>query len=412
MKRFGKVILIMALSAVPLYFVARFVIGQLELFFSGTGNIVIMLVIYSLLCLIIDLFLLALARKKWLKSFTRKIYWVSFAALLIFELLLRQDILGNYKTYAEQNGDPNYTSMYSTEEKLKIHYGDLRTVTSEFNYLHTINSLGFRDREYSKEQLDSSYVVLFFGDGFVEGYGAPDDSTWSRLVMNDLAKDSTNVICLNGGYTGSDPFSEYYKLKQGIDEEVNPDMVIVTINSSDIVDVITRGDLSRFETEGIYIEIDKVWWEKLYSMSFITRILVHEVFNFDSGFKKKSNTMQLRGDAVQKILSLITNELVLLSEASDFQLVILLLAVRNELEAAQFQVSAIDTVLMDYWDIIVINHLDAILAAQDCDFNTHFWPIDNHFNSLGNSFIAMMIYGSIKDEIVEFHHGKEVLTPQ
>ena len=184
----------------------------------------------------------------WLLKYSMIVLVVFF---LFFEIILR--ISGFYASYSENVGN-SFSTYYN--RMLPNHYhllpeGNLDFLErDEFNYAYQINSLGLRGREVSAAKKDSTYRIIVFGDSFTEGFGAPGDSTYPSLLEKELNRTYTGTFeVINAGVIGSDPFY-CYKLLVDRFLAYEADLVIFSINNSDITDYIFRGGLERFRADG------------------------------------------------------------------------------------------------------------------------------------------------------------------
>lgn len=109
-------------------------------------------------------------------------------------------------------------------------------IAKEWSATYKINSLGFRDFEYTLEKLNNTYRILIMGDSFFEGVGVNVEETAGKLLelkLRQYAKSNIEVIQI--GTAGWSPLPEYiYLSKFGI--KFHPDLVIQTVNVSDFKD--------------------------------------------------------------------------------------------------------------------------------------------------------------------------------
>lgn len=123
--------------------------------------------------------------------------------------------------------------------------------TREFNPRYIINSLGLRDREISKTKPKGTKRVLLLGDSFTEGNGVEAGEAFPARVqaLVDAAGLSTRWEVLNAGEGSYSPLLQYLLLhKQLIDLE--PDLVILNLDLSDLYDDIQYTKLATFDASG------------------------------------------------------------------------------------------------------------------------------------------------------------------
>jgi hypothetical protein len=121
----------------------------------------------------------------------------------------------------------------------------------EFNASYSINALGLRDREISKKKPIGTKRVLMLGDSFTEGNGVEaKDAFPARLqALVDAAGLSTRWEVLNAGEGGYSPLLEYLLLEKQL-IELEPDLVILNLDLSDVYDDIQYTKLATFDAWG------------------------------------------------------------------------------------------------------------------------------------------------------------------
>ncbi len=126
--------------------------------------------------------------------------------------------------------------------------------TSEFEVEIRTNSMGFRDREYDPTDRDK-FKILVMGDSFVEGYGVIADSCFVRRVERDLNLHGTiGYRVFNFGVASYSPIIEYLLLRsRGLD--LNPQLVILCFDMSDIQDDLLYGEFAELDSSGIPVKV-------------------------------------------------------------------------------------------------------------------------------------------------------------
>lgn len=222
------------------------------------------------------------------------------------EILLR--LKGNFYTYSEK-AENKYVAYYNARLPASYHvYGANSVIQhhrAEFSYPFTANSLGLREKELKTEKPDSVCRVLFLGDSFTEGVGAPYDSSYPNLFGKYLAECNITAEIINAGISGSDPFY-CFRLFEDKLLKYHPDMVLLAINASDITDYIYRGGMERFQADGTVRFRKGPWWEVFYRFSHFARWCVHNIFLLDETFTNKSNAANVEAEAREKIAECIT----------------------------------------------------------------------------------------------------------
>ena len=109
--------------------------------------------------------------------------------------------------------------------------------TPEWESKYKINSLGLRDREYSREKPTNTFRILMVGDSYIEGQGVQSEETVSKVLEKSLSEKikDKKVEVLNAGFLSYSPLLEYMFLKHhGL--QFQPDLVILNFDQSDIID--------------------------------------------------------------------------------------------------------------------------------------------------------------------------------
>ena len=203
------------------------------------------------------------------------------------------------------------------------------------------------------------------------------------------------MIC--GGAAGSDPFFGYRTLLDKL-LVYRPDIVLLAVNHSDILDVTVRGGMERFLADGTVKGVDPpdsitpaIKW--LYQSSHFARFLMFELFDYTHHIIPRTEREKLARQALQKIMDLVREYNTLLqSKGIDFTLVIH--PFRGELKrnrydhldrlrefALQHGIDVIDT----------MPYLFQKLKEHNNRLEDLYWPGDNHFTGLGYGYFAAAV---------------------
>ncbi len=371
-------------------------VRSFTLLYIGKANVITCILMYSFIFWS-GHFILTKIFSEWKTSNWRITYWSIFCSLLILELGLRY-VVKAHLSYSEANGRFNYQCPYDQVKgqnfKAAYQKKDVRLMrgplsdsvfksNQEFSYLHTYNSKGLREKEISTTQLDTSFVVMAMGDSFTEGFGTPADSTWVNLLADLLRDDIPNILPVNAGFSGSDVVFEAYKLKHLLYDIYQPDLVILTINESDIYDIIVRGGKERFISAQKLQYNSGPTWKYLYSFSHVFRLVVHRVFQVRWHFYTDKGYEKAFAKTKNIILKCITEDLVPFSEENQFDLLIVFTPMEFELRKRSFHLSEIYDELEKVDSSLVLNMYDAFLEMQESDYQQYYWPIDLHCNPKG-----------------------------
>jgi len=312
----------------------------------------------------------------------------------------------SYLSYPELVGEGGYVSRYQflsgTIDRSHFYlghspYSSWISKTSEFTYTHHYNNIGFRGEDVLQKKSDE-YRILTFSDSFTEGVGAPDDSTWSILLQEKLrTRCDTNFSVINLGLAGSDPVFAL-RLLSGKYKKLQPDAVVLLVNSSDISDVLLRGGLDRFDEKGNLQYTTGPWWEYFYAVSFIMRRIIHDVLHFDTDFIRfstgsKDQQIETYLDAHKSALVNLTESIqemyqFCLERNIAFRVVFVPKGeggVSPGLQFVQDNLKMPNEVILDItqqWE------------AQE-NLSSYYWEIDCHFKGVGYNSIAEFIFISL-----------------
>jgi lysophospholipase L1-like esterase len=100
--------------------------------------------------------------------------------------------------------------------------------TPECQFRASINSLGFRDREFSVSRSPGVLRVVAIGDSFTYGWGVAQSLPWPKLLESVLGREGYSVEIANLGKPGASP-RDYAELAAKAIPILKPDIVIVAI---------------------------------------------------------------------------------------------------------------------------------------------------------------------------------------
>ena len=218
-----------------------------------------------------------------------------FLAISLGEIIMRID--GNNLTYSEQ-GESSFFHIFLTDYESPF-------IPHEQGWLHIQGQNPFIPRKFRANNeglydMNRSLVktkkhrVVILGDSFTQGIGSTHDSSYVKLLENDTLE------VMNAGMSGSDPAFEL-KLLQLRMFKYSPDVVVMSINNSDIYDFITRGGMERFLPDSTVQFRPAPWWEPLYGYSFIARSIARNVYKLDWAFMTEQESKRAKEIALHQI---------------------------------------------------------------------------------------------------------------
>ena len=105
--------------------------------------------------------------------------------------------------------------------------------------IETVNSDGFRGRDYSVDKPKGVYRIVVLGDSFTEGPGVNDNETFSyylEQMLNALNISGKKFEVLNLGVGGYNTLQEVERLRvKGL--KYNPNLVIIAHHASDVENI-------------------------------------------------------------------------------------------------------------------------------------------------------------------------------
>lgn len=318
-------------------------------------------------------------------------------ALFIGELFLIVTKIN--ETTLEKLGD-GYFSWYDPSPNENWYHASPSSnphwiVKPEYKYIREGNSLGFSDMEWPARKRKNEKRILALGDSFTEGDGAPYDSCYvTQLRKKIQATDSTTYV-MNAGICGCDPFINYVNYRDRL-LKYKPDVILQTLSSGDInVDIIVRGGMERFKTDGTVQYVKAPVWEPIYAISDLSR-LYFSAIGYDQ-LLMKSSIIPDNKKRLDSIVVDLFRQYAALAKANNCRLVIILQPFLFEVNSQKYQydfsamldkVRKIDNVqvydLMPFYTSYIKEH-----NKTPADY---YWPMDGHHNSAGYTMMADGIY--------------------
>lgn len=120
--------------------------------------------------------------------------------------------------------------------------------SNEWNVGYSINSLGFRDKEYNITKPAGVFRILVLGDSYAEGHGVRSEDTFSKqleVMLNANKKSAVRYEVIDAGVSSYSPILEYLVLKYG-GLALQPDMVMLNYDWSDPYDDYLYSRLATF----------------------------------------------------------------------------------------------------------------------------------------------------------------------
>ena len=356
--------------------------------FFLVGLAVVFEAFFSLICL----FSKKLAKRK------MGVFGTSRATLIVLfvaDLIIR--FTGITQTYSEQT-DGKYFSI-AIQEKLDTWYWVhtpntfIRNQKKEFKFNRDVNSLGLSEREIEKNK-GYKFRILAMGDSFTEGVGVDYEDTWVKKM--ETRWKSQNVQTINAGIGGSDPVYEFalYRDKLTV---YKPNIVVLTINSTDITDIDGRGGFDRFHADGTAGN-EAPSWEWIYASNHLFRMILHSIFNYNSSLIKNADSEEIKHKSSKIIMEAIVKFRNLTRKENSKLLIVLQPSLREfeksshtpffgQLEIVKF----LQTEGIDYIDV------STEFYKKRKSIRDYYYPLDTHFNKQGCALFGKSIYKKIEE---------------
>ena len=307
------------------------------------------------------------------------------------EVLLRY--LGRYATWRERNGLA-YASPFEWRTSapfLWTHAVHARVTDSRPEYPLTFdtNSEGVRDGEHPVEKPDEEYRIVALGDSFTEGVGATLENSYPMVLeqrLNTPAR-AKKIRMIVGGMSGSDPVFEAQLLTRRL-LKYRPDLVLLTINGSDVDDLICRGGRDRFDANGAPRHVRGPWFEPLFRRSRLFRALVLDHLDYSWSLVKKNRYADLAYAACREMAET-ASDLRSLGEREGFELVVVIHPFEHQLRAASEDWLVPLRPLLAERGVSTIDIFPFFRSEVPTDrVDGYFWPIDRHCTKEGYDVFA------------------------
>lgn len=376
-----------------------FLTANFVLWFSyGRSTIFMTMTLYSILALII--FGLLQGLSNWLSKDMRINMLLLFGSVLLGlfagELVLTYGVKYQ-QNYFEGSGSIFYVSPFQHAKRMKSrsqnYFIEQRKNTTktetndEFEIVFHFNELGMRERSIvNKPSSKDTLIIVGIGDSFTVGVGTHQDATWLRFLERKINQDTNlqPVYTLNLGAGGSDPFFEFEKLKANL-SQLQPDIVILATNVSDLEDIYIRGGKERFERANPYFKPGTgVGWEIFYAASRYVRYYVHEILDYHP-FLISYEKMGEERTASCYLLADLIKDFIMLGEQNGFTFILQMHPTYHELLYDNFPLDSLDAQLKSNAQIQAINlyhHFKDGLITKE-NYLDYYWEYDFHHNAKG-----------------------------
>jgi len=307
----------------------------------------------------------------------------TFITFTFLEVILR--LLNLNSTYMEERTH-HYSSPYNNSSNNWFHTwtNDHNLTTPEYNYSRKVNRDLLSDVNHPIKKEDNEFRIIGLGDSFTEGDGAHKDSTWLKALERIIARNKSqqNHTYMNAGVSGSDVFFEYILLKEKL-LKYKPDLVLLALNNSDISDVIIRGGMGRFKSDGTLIFNKAPNWEPIFAVSYLSRFVFKNALKYnDILVKRNSEKYQIARTQIFQALKQIQE----LALKNNFEFVVVFHPVKDEISKGKLDLADVLSRVKKETQIVNFNLLEYFLDMEginSSNFDQLYWEHDGHHNALG-----------------------------
>ncbi len=301
-----------------------------------------------------------------------------------------------YSSAAEINGG-KYVSIYEPQEKGWLHIFkpniSFTYVNKEFIQKGRTNAEGFVDHDWQAQKKAGGLRVACLGDSFTEGIGAPADSSYPALLQKLLPLQSE---VMNFGISGSDPISGFMVLRQKV-LKYHPDIITLTINLTDINEVIVRGGFERFNMDGTTHYRAAPWWEPLYCQSYIVRLFENEMMDIDISTHLPLKEMPAEKDIALQKIEVCLDSVHAICSQNHIRCIFIFHPWEPEVKEGKMKCEPI----MHYAQQKNFETLDMLKSYGQQGLNSgnsehYFWKIDRHPNPVGYSLFAQAVLQKLR----------------
>jgi len=318
----------------------------------------------------------------------------------VAEIVFR--VIGKYPTYTERTGSGGYVSPFESGGdswyRLRAANKKCTYKTTEYETSWLTNNEGLKDKPFSVSKNGARIMIM--GDSFTEGAGACNDSSYPRQ-LGVILKDSLLGLneVWNCGIAGSDIFFEFVLFRDKL-LKYKPDVVIVTLNGTDINETMTRGGFERFIKDSTLQYKRAPWYEPLFAHSFMVRRFVFDVYHYNWLFIKTADEKK-QNDAVIAQLCGAMDSFSVLCQKNNIKLLFAFHPGQIELEKrASYLVEPQITHCREKgYPYVDAREQFYKLGIDTAHAATLYWPIDGHFNNKGYNYLARTVWKQIAIEL-------------
>lgn len=236
---------------------------------------------------------------------------------------LSKDLLGNvYDPFKVGHTDPCGTVGLTSIE--------LANIFKKGGIVINPDSLRFNSLNLLNREIDTTAEIIGVGDSFMEGMGADPDSAFINVVARNTGKP-----VINTGQSGSDPLFEEKMVERIFEKNLKPTHILLTINYSDISDVIIRGGQERFIGNDSVVYRKPPHYYPVYRSSYVVRALF-TMLRFDNSLVSPFARPKKVADALSEIQKAI-NRIDLMCKENQCRLLVIVHPLEYEIQSGRWE---------------------------------------------------------------------------
>jgi hypothetical protein len=340
-----------------------------------------------------------------------------FTCLILIEVLLRLIMYeGEFKFYIGKVKHPYFqdtNSWFHLRQPNDTH----RLKSKEFDFVRKSNSLGFPDKEWEKIKPKGQIRILALGDSFTEGDGAAYEDSYPSVLQSLLNKEFplNDIMVMNAGVCGSDPFFQYKILEQKL-HEYSPDIVLFTNSPNDMFyDYVIYGGFERFKEDSSTVvkPPHKQWWLPIYYNSFLFRFLITHTF-YNSYLLQKEQEDYAFKNRVKHFSELFV-AYKKLSDRHNFKVIHIMRPESDDFEFGNYEneelIKEIFKQSENLKNIDLLSLYFNELNIDKKDYLHYCWKENRHYNKDGYELMAKAVFIGIKNDLDSLLKTKNQLYP-
>jgi hypothetical protein len=196
---------------------------------------------------------------------------------------------------------------------------------------------------------------------------------------------------MNAGVSGSDPVFALELLQRKL-LKYDPDLVLLSINSSDVDDLERLGGFDRFTLDGQLKERSLPWWTGLFERSHLVRALLLGVLHYDWNLRSPAEAGTAAHSAVRDLIQsgIVASRL---ADEHGFELLVFVHPTWWEVERRSLTPKLVEVVAglrargVDCADLLPY-FVAELPTPVPLDY---YWPRDFHFTARGYEILARAI---------------------